>query len=200
MHGAPFEVGDLVWLWHPAIPRKYRYCAKFHRVWQGPHVIVKRISDSTYRIQSHKNKRLRQVVHFDCLKPCNPGIRIEIEAQQQSVPSNDHLSHTTRIIEAPAVDKPYVIDATEEDDFEGVSHREVNELATTERNRNQQVTDADEHAIVHQDAEIVGDIGQLSELDTAEPNLIPAFDVTESRRYPTRQRQEPDTMLAIESI
>ena len=22
LHGAPFEVGDLVWLWHPAVPRK----------------------------------------------------------------------------------------------------------------------------------------------------------------------------------
>ena len=54
--------------------------------------------------------------------------------------------------------------------------------------------DADEHVIVHQDAEIVGDMGQTSELDidTAEPNLIPAVDVTESRKYPTRQRQEPD--------
>ena len=153
---------------------------------------VKRISDSMYRIQGHKNKQLRQVVHFDRLKPCNPGKRNEIEAQQQLVPDNDHLSHTTRIIEPPAVDKQCVINATDEDDFERVSHREVNELATTERTRNEQVTDSDEHATVHQDAEIVGDMGQPSELDTAEPNLIPAVDVTESRRYPTRQRQEPD--------
>ena len=111
------------------------------------------------------------------MQPWN--IRIEIEAQQL-VPSNDHLPHTTRLIEAPAGDKLCVIDATEEDDFEGVSHREVIELATTERTRNEQVTDTDEHAILHQDGEIVGHMGQPSELDTAELNLIPAVDVTES--------------------
>ena len=38
---------------------------------------------------------------------------------QQSVPRNDHLSHTTRIIEAPEDDKQCVIDATEEVDFDG---------------------------------------------------------------------------------
>ena len=48
VHGAPFQVGDLVWLWQPAVPRKRRYCAKFHRAWRGRHVIVKHISDSDY--------------------------------------------------------------------------------------------------------------------------------------------------------
>ena len=194
VHGAPFQVGDLVWLWQPAVPRKRRYCAKFHRAWQGPHVIVKRISDSTYRIKSSKNKRLRQVVHFDRLKPCNPGIRIENEAQQQPAPSSEHPSQIPiGIDDVPAVDKPCVIDATEDDDFEGDSHQVVNEMATPNLPQNDRVAEVDEVETHHQGTETVaGDIGSQSEFDTAEPDHMPASDVTGSKRYPTRQRQEPD--------
>ena len=90
------------------------------------------IADSTYRITSSKNKRRRQIVHFNRLKPCTPGIRIENEAQQQPVPSTEHPSQIPRgIDDVPTVAKPCVIDETEEDDFEGDSHQVINELATT---------------------------------------------------------------------
>ena len=103
------------------------------------------------------------MVHFGRLKPCNPGIRIEIEAQQQSAPINGHPSQTRRgIIEAPTVDTPCVIDATE-DDFEWVLHREENEAATTKQPQNKQEMEADERATLHQDAEVVGDMGQQNE-------------------------------------
>ena len=50
-----------------AVPRgKHK---KFHRVWQGPFVIKKKISDVLYQIQQEKSSR-KQIVHFDRLKPC----------------------------------------------------------------------------------------------------------------------------------
>ena len=55
------------------------------------------------------------------------------------------------------------------------------------------VMETDEVDTQHQGAETVaGDIGSQSEFDTAEPDHMPASNVTGSRRYPTRQRQEPD--------
>ena len=66
-HGAPFEANDRVWLNCPAIPRgKHK---KFHRLWQGPFVVKKKISDVLYQIQQENSSR-KQIVHFDRLKPC----------------------------------------------------------------------------------------------------------------------------------
>ena len=65
-HGAPFEMNDRVWFNFPAIPRgKHK---KFHRLWQGPFVIKKKISDVLYQIQQENSSR-NQIVHFDRLKP-----------------------------------------------------------------------------------------------------------------------------------
>ena len=42
-----------------------------HHPWTGPYCVVKRLTDSTYRIQLSSNPRKRLVVHFDRLKPCS---------------------------------------------------------------------------------------------------------------------------------
>lgn len=58
-------------------------------------------------------------------------MRIENEAKQQPVPSTEHPSQIPRgMDDVPTVDKPCVIDATE-DDFEEDSHQVLNETATT---------------------------------------------------------------------
>ena len=67
-HGRPYHKGDLVWLFNPVItPGKFK---KFHRPWTGPYTVVKKLSDSTYRIQHTKRRAKRCIVHFDRLKPC----------------------------------------------------------------------------------------------------------------------------------
>lgn len=43
---------------------------KLSRRWQGPYVIVKKLSDVVYRIELEGNKRKRLVVHFNRLKRC----------------------------------------------------------------------------------------------------------------------------------
>ena len=50
--GAPYCVGDLVWLHSPAVARGSS--RKLHRPWQGPYKIVKVITDVIYRIQHTK--------------------------------------------------------------------------------------------------------------------------------------------------
>ena len=81
-HGCPFEVGDLVWLHNPAVPRgKSR---KLHRPWIGPYRIVTRVSDVVYRLQHIQHRNQKPVVHFDRLKPCAPDTRLPQQNRQRS--------------------------------------------------------------------------------------------------------------------
>ena len=71
IHGAPFQLNDLVWLYKSAIPKGTS--KKFFKRWSGPWKVVKVISDTTYRIQfvgenKGRTRRLRKVVHFNHLK------------------------------------------------------------------------------------------------------------------------------------
>ena len=58
------EVGDPVWLYYPQ--QKKGLSPKLQKPWQGPYVIIKRISDLIYRIQLGPQSRPR-VVHFNRL-------------------------------------------------------------------------------------------------------------------------------------
>ena len=83
VHGKPYQVGDLVWLYSPAVPPGYS--KKLHHPWSGPFEILKRISDATYCIVDTNAKRHRQVVHFDRLKLCPPDTRLPpVEQPSQS--------------------------------------------------------------------------------------------------------------------
>ena len=73
VHGHPFQVGDLVWLHNPAVPRGRS--KKFHRPWNGPYQVVARLSESVYRLKHLRRARCCPVVHFDCLKLCHKDIR-----------------------------------------------------------------------------------------------------------------------------
>ena len=74
--GGRYKVGDRVWLHSPAVPRGRS--PKLHRPWTGPFVVVKVLSDVTYRVQLEKPKpgrrRQRFLVHFNRLKPCQTPI------------------------------------------------------------------------------------------------------------------------------
>ena len=74
VHGKPYSEGQLVWFHSPVVPKGT--ARKFHRPWTGPYKVVKRINDTTYRIEDVQARRRRKVVHFDRLKPCPPGVRL----------------------------------------------------------------------------------------------------------------------------
>ena len=46
VHGKPLEIGDLVWLHCPAVPRGHS--KKLHRPWSGPHRVVSGRSPSKF--------------------------------------------------------------------------------------------------------------------------------------------------------
>jgi hypothetical protein len=48
--------------------RRVGISPKLSRAWEGPYVIIKRLSDVTYRIQRNPRAKMK-VVHFDRLKP-----------------------------------------------------------------------------------------------------------------------------------
>ena len=73
VHGRSFAVGDLVWLFSPAVPRGHS--KKLYHPWSGPHRITAKLSESDYQIKKLVGKRKIQVVHFDRLKLCDPGMR-----------------------------------------------------------------------------------------------------------------------------
>ena len=84
IHGEPFTVGDLVYLHNPVVPKGK--CRKLHCPWTGPFSVIKRISDNVYHIQDTNNKRKRQVIHFDRLKPYHHSTRIP---ERNMVPRNN---------------------------------------------------------------------------------------------------------------
>eukprot|EP00731_Ephydatia_muelleri_P035288 Em0112g3a len=76
VHGQEYEVGDLVWLNNPVVPRGRS--RKLHCPWTGPFKIIKKLSSVVYRIQDKRpGSRKRVVVHFDRLKPCPADIRMK---------------------------------------------------------------------------------------------------------------------------
>ena len=86
VHGASFEVGDLVWLNNPVVPRGV--ARKLHCPWSGPFKVVKRISPALYRIQDQRTSRSRRrsVVHFDRLKRCPQDVRVETTPTSDPTP------------------------------------------------------------------------------------------------------------------
>ena len=68
LHGTPYKVGDVVWLYVPHT--RHGQTSKLYKPWQGPYKAINKISDVTYRIQSVTGRK-RQVVHFNRLKPCS---------------------------------------------------------------------------------------------------------------------------------
>ena len=64
----PFEENQLVWLHSPVIPQGHS--RKLHHPWTGPYRIIKRLSESDYKIKNVDGNRQSLVVHFDRLKLC----------------------------------------------------------------------------------------------------------------------------------
>ena len=65
--GPVLNEGDQVWYHYAPNARK-----KLGKFWQGPHTIIKKSSDVTYRISGLRGKPPR-VVHANDLKPVNTG-------------------------------------------------------------------------------------------------------------------------------
>ena len=83
VHGDLHQVGDHVWLHTTVLSRGYT--KKLHHPWTGPYQVIKRLSDSTYRMQLLRAPHKRLVVHFNRLKPCGDAIEVSPPAEDTSV-------------------------------------------------------------------------------------------------------------------
>ena len=83
VRGDSYQVGDLVWLHNPVVPRSQS--KKLHRSWIGPYRIIECVSTTNYRIQSLPTRK-KVIVHFNCLKPCIPGTRFNMTHQSTCSP------------------------------------------------------------------------------------------------------------------
>ena len=186
IHGERFNTGDLVWLWNPAVPRKKGFnCKKLHRSWQGPFEVIKQLSDVTYRIQHTAKRRQRQVVHFDRLKPCNPDVRLHKVSQPATTPQELRVS-----VQIPNTN-PANPDAEEDTDDEmPLPHvREIEEKSeggdVEMENAGQLPGQVEETDNIQ---EVLENEGSPAPDDLEEDAASPL----EQRRYPVRERKEPD--------
>ena len=81
VHGKPKATGDLVWLHNPTIPPGES--RKLCHPWTGPYQIEEKIADADYRIKEVYGKKPPQIVHFNWLKLCPPGIRLSHPVEQE---------------------------------------------------------------------------------------------------------------------
>ena len=66
VQGAGYDEGDFVWLYNHT--RKKGASQKLVSRWEGPYLIIRKLSNVNYRIQDKPRGKMR-VVHFDRLKP-----------------------------------------------------------------------------------------------------------------------------------
>jgi hypothetical protein len=92
-----YERGDAVWLHNPA--RKKGVSPKLTRAWEGPYLVVHRLSDVTYRGQRGPRAKMK-VVHFDRLKPYQgdnkPDWHVKIDAgipEPMDIPAQEGNQH-----------------------------------------------------------------------------------------------------------
>ena len=67
--GTSFRVGDRVLLSTTAVKRGLS--PKLHNQWQGPYVVLDKVSEVNYRVQLATGQGRKQVVHFNRLRPFN---------------------------------------------------------------------------------------------------------------------------------
>ena len=99
VHGKPFSIGNIVWLFSPAVPSGR--CKKFHHPWKGPFIVVEKKGSSTYKIKDRNGGKF-QIVHFDRLKPCmkTSALNDELPAPPKSNISSS-LSQQPQVMARP---------------------------------------------------------------------------------------------------
>ena len=129
VHGDPFKPGDLVWLFNEALAKGES--RKLRRPWRGPYRVITQLSDVTYRIQ-HTGNNKSTVVHFDRLKRCPSGMRLQEQTSTArappgapNAPSGTHVEPTE--VDDEDVESPALIDdevpAHDEDHAPEEGHR-----------------------------------------------------------------------------
>ena len=144
VHGSPYIVGDHVWVLFPQTPRGKS--KKLYRPWNGPFVVVKKLSDVTYRMQEVKNRRRRLVVQFNRLKPykgkganCQPSQReVSPDRQMQSKePRHHYFGSQLELADEGDIDVSIVPSLSEDNTEPGIESQ--GEMPNTSQHYPQQI-------------------------------------------------------------
>ena len=174
VHGDEYQVGDLVWLHNPVIPKGAK--RKLHCPWTGPYRVVKKLSTVVYRIQD-TNRRKRLVVHFDRLKPC-PSMQAarpgkdhkpqEVENQLPLMQEHCHVGTDLRIV----------------DDDEEILEIQPRDRGQMRKPRQQELPELQAHEDGHEALE--------RDIQNEEQEVPSQEEVVQNQhRYPRRNRRAP---------
>ena len=170
----PFEVGDMVWVHSPAVPR--RRSRKLHHYWSGPFQVLECVGDSDYRVKMQRTGRV-QVVHFDHLKPFVAGTRLCETGRTQRQPQKATSS-------APQPEQlGEQLELLDTGDMQPLHKADNGEPA-------EQVEDLGPHPEV--------DNGEYMYLEgipvVPDPPVVHAEEPPATSRYPRRTRKPPDRL------
>ena len=102
-----YNRGDAVWLYSPQ--KKKGICPKLMRYFDGPYLVIKRMSDVLYRVQKGPKSKPR-VVHHDRLKAYHgPNVPDWMECCEVSVP--EESEHPGASIQAPVSPQSVVVES-----------------------------------------------------------------------------------------
>ena len=209
VHGDEYQVGDLVWLHNPVIPKRAK--RKLHCPWTGPYRVVKKLSTVVYRIQD-TNRRKRLVVHFDRLKPC-PSMQAarpgkdhspqEVENQLPLMQEHCHVGTDLRIVD----DDEESLEIQPRGQMRMPRQQELPELQAHEdghealerdiQNEEQEVPSQEEVAMQHDELpqqEVPSQEKVAMQHDELPQQEVPSQEeevVQNQHRYPRRNRRAP---------
>ena len=69
IHGEPYANDDKVWVWSQETSKSKKYFG----LWEGPYVVMARLSEVKYKLSKVSNPSKVKFLHFDMLKRCDEG-------------------------------------------------------------------------------------------------------------------------------
>ena len=214
VHGEEYQVGDLVWLHNPIIPKGAK--RKLHCPWIGPYKVVKKLSTVVYRIQDTRpSRRKRLVVHFDRLKPC-PSMGVA-KPEGQDHPgdggSPDGVEEQIPQQQEQRQDNAELIIVDDEEETLEIRPRNRGPMRQPMELRQQEIPEPLQHGDeatgrdVLRQQEIPEPLQHVDEQEATEsdvqneelpqPEAPPQEDVVRQHRYPRRHHQVPDYYGAV---
>ena len=197
-HGEPFKEGDRVMLFTPSIP--HGRCKKLACHWSGPYLVLKKISEVTYRIRQC-NGRKRVVVHFNWLKLCPPSVRSSTDGLQNNLyrQDGDVVGPPVNIEDSSSRQRcmpgsfiPDIMEYDEVDNLADGVEQNATDLATscTEETSNAEGSLATEETMTTGSSSSSEEIPVESTTDETS-DVDPTEEESTERRYPCREHKPP---------
>ncbi len=184
-NGPVYKEGEFVWLYRNS--RRTSLSRKLMLPWEGPYLVVKVMSDVTYRIQKTARSKL-QVVHADRLKPYEgpqlKGWKYEtpVAVESEDVPDvslkeleNDSVHEKGQVVSDRSVEGQVSINTESDTETNG---QKVDSDSTVNGNGGKKECQKDSDIRDSRDGESVS-------------NSKPELNVSLGRRNPARNRRRP---------